>query len=94
MDGVQTGRHSPATTQPDRQTDRQTGRQTGRQAGRQADRQTGWQWGRQADALAYRHEGNAPATSRGLPVLDFIYRQALGGQALALSTAWTGPVPF
>jgi len=41
-DGVQTGRHSPATTQSqtqtDRQTDRQADRQTDRLAGRHADR--------------------------------------------------------
>ena len=37
---------------------------------------------------------NAPAASSGLPVLDFIHSEALGGQALALSTAGAGPVPL
>jgi len=82
----QAGTVPPLLNHKHRQTDRQTGRQT--------DRQTGSQVGTQTDASAYRHEGNAPTTSSGLPVLDFIYSQALGGQPLALSTAWTRPVPL
>ena len=41
--------------------------------------------------MSQQKEGT-PSFSCGLPVLDVIHSEALGGQALALGTARAGPV--